>query len=93
MRTKAGRRSSIGTLVPLTNTFPISSVSNLNPLPNSNAPPIENSIYQVMKEASLLFCLPENPFFLPKALGSHAVQVPVYAYCGWVFAHHFCNRL
>ncbi|KAE9387141.1 NAD-specific glutamate dehydrogenase [Gymnopus androsaceus JB14] len=38
-----------------------------NPVPNSNAPPIEHSIFQVMKEASLLFCLPENPFFLPKA--------------------------
>ncbi|KAE9382432.1 hypothetical protein BT96DRAFT_952186, partial [Gymnopus androsaceus JB14] len=39
----------------------------VNPVPNSNAPPIKHSIFQVMKEASLLFCLPENPFFLPKA--------------------------
>ncbi|KAE9389825.1 hypothetical protein BT96DRAFT_946579 [Gymnopus androsaceus JB14] len=54
----------------------------LNPVPNSNAPPIEHSIFQVMKEASLLFCLPENPFFLPKAPD-----------CGWIFAQHFCNRL
>ncbi|PPQ75710.1 hypothetical protein CVT26_000951 [Gymnopilus dilepis] len=65
----------------------------LNPLPNSNAPPIENSIFQVKKEASLLFCLPDNPFFLPKALGGNAVQEATYAYCGWVFAQHFCNRL
>lgn len=35
-----------------------------------------------MKEASLLYCLPENPFFLPKALGSHAVQEATYA-CEW----------
>ncbi|KAF8158475.1 NAD-specific glutamate dehydrogenase [Crassisporium funariophilum] len=65
----------------------------LNPLPNANAPPIEHSIFQVMKEASLLFCLPDNPYFLPKALGSNAVQEATYAYCGWVFAQHFCNRL
>ncbi|KAE9389819.1 NAD-specific glutamate dehydrogenase [Gymnopus androsaceus JB14] len=65
----------------------------LNPVPNSNAPPIEHSIFQVMKEASLLFCLPENPFFLPKAPGTHAVQEATYAYCGWIFAQHFCNRL
>ncbi|KAF9019934.1 NADH-dependent glutamate dehydrogenase [Hymenopellis radicata] len=65
----------------------------LNPVPNGNAPPIEHSIFQVMKEASLLFCLPDNPFFLPKAPGSHAVQEATYAYCGWIFAQHFCNRL
>ncbi|KAG5721467.1 NAD-specific glutamate dehydrogenase [Termitomyces sp. T112] len=65
----------------------------LNPLPGANAPPIEHSIFQVMKEASLLFCLPDNPFFLPKALGGHAVQEATYAYCGWIFAQHFCNRL
>lgn len=51
----------------------------LGPLPNSTAPPIEHSIFQVMREASLLFCLPDNPFFLPKSLGSHAVQEAVYA--------------
>ncbi|KAJ7465158.1 NAD-specific glutamate dehydrogenase [Mycena latifolia] len=67
----------------------------LNPLPGApgGAPPIEHSIQQVMKEASLLFCLPDNPFFLPKAPGSHAVQEATYAYCGWIFAQHFCNRL
>ncbi|KAJ7205988.1 NADH-dependent glutamate dehydrogenase [Mycena pura] len=67
----------------------------LNPLPGSpgGAPPIEHSIYQVVKEASLLFCLPDNPFFLPKAPGTHAVQEATYAYCGWIFAQHFCNRL
>jgi len=51
----------------------------LNPIPSSNAPPIEHSIFQVMKEASLLFCLPDNPFFLPKSLGSNAVQEATYA--------------
>ncbi|KAJ2929106.1 hypothetical protein H1R20_g7992, partial [Candolleomyces eurysporus] len=65
----------------------------LSPLPNANAPPIEHSIWQIKKEASLLFCLPDNPFFLPKSPGSHAVQEATYAYCGWIFAQHFCNRL
>jgi glutamate dehydrogenase len=67
----------------------------LNPLPNSHAAPIEHSIFQVMKEASLLFCLPDNPFFgLNEGFESgHAVQEATYAYCGWVFAQHFCNRL
>ena len=32
-----------------------------------------------MKEASLLFCLPDNPFFLPKSPESHAVQEATYA--------------
>ncbi|KAJ6602253.1 NAD-specific glutamate dehydrogenase [Mycena sp. CBHHK59/15] len=52
-----------------------------------------HAIHQVVKEASLLFCLPDNPFFLPRAPGSHAVQEATYAYCGWIFAQHFCNRL
>lgn len=53
----------------------------LNPLPNSTSPPIEHSIYQVMKEASLLYCLPDNPFFLPNAPESNAqaVQEAMYA--------------
>jgi glutamate dehydrogenase len=51
----------------------------LNPVPNINAPPIEHSIVQVMKEASLLYCLPDNPFFLPRAPGTHAVQEATYA--------------
>ncbi|OCH90429.1 NAD-dependent glutamate dehydrogenase [Obba rivulosa] len=67
----------------------------LNPLPGANAPPIEHSIFQVMKEASLLYCLPDNPFFYPGAgpRSGHAVQEATYAYCGWIFAQHFCNRL
>jgi glutamate dehydrogenase len=53
----------------------------LRPLPNSSAPPIENSIHQIMKEASLIYCLPDNPFFArPDAGGAgHAVQEATYA--------------
>ncbi|KAG9315692.1 NADH-dependent glutamate dehydrogenase [Chiua virens] len=65
----------------------------LNPMPDSTAAPIESSIFQVMKEASLLYCLPDNPFFLNPENSNHAVQEATYAYCGWVFAQHFCNRL
>jgi hypothetical protein len=45
-----------------------------------------------MKEASLLFCLPDNPFFLPKSPESHAVQEATYAcefYSG--FSSPFCD--
>jgi glutamate dehydrogenase len=49
----------------------------LNPLPGSTAPPIERSIFQVMKETSLLYCLPDNPFFHANA--GHAVQEATYA--------------
>ncbi|KAG1751105.1 NADH-dependent glutamate dehydrogenase [Suillus lakei] len=65
----------------------------LNPMPDSTGAPIEHSIFQVMKEASLLYCLPDNPFFLDSVNSGHAVQEATYAYCGWVFAQHFCNRL
>ena len=58
----------------------------LNPLPlgtgPKGVPPIEHSILQVMKEASLLYCLPDNPFFFNREEGGgvgHAVQEATYA--------------
>jgi glutamate dehydrogenase len=48
-------------------------------MPNSTAAPIEHSIFQVMKEASLLYCLPDNPFFLDSVNSGHAVQEATYA--------------
>ncbi|ORY27092.1 glutamate dehydrogenase [Naematelia encephala] len=67
----------------------------LNPVPNTRAPPIEHSIHQVVREASLLYCLPDNPFFTLSGEEDHqhAVQEATYAYVGWIFAQHFCNRL
>jgi glutamate dehydrogenase len=44
-----------------------------------------------MREASLVYCLPNNPFF--SATSGHAVQEATYAYSAWVFAQHFLNRL
>ncbi|KAE9384569.1 hypothetical protein BT96DRAFT_1007941 [Gymnopus androsaceus JB14] len=40
----------------------------------SKLPPIEHSIFQVVKKASRLYCLPKSLFLLPMALGTHAVQ-------------------
>lgn len=65
----------------------------LKPVPNSQAPPIELSIFQVLKEVSLIYVLPDNPFFMTGAEATHAVQEATYAYVGWLFAQHFCNRL
>ncbi|RSH88031.1 NAD-dependent glutamate dehydrogenase [Apiotrichum porosum] len=66
----------------------------LNPVPNSKAPPIEHSIHQVVREASLLYCIPDNPFFtVASGETPHAVQEATYAYVGWIFTQHFCNRL
>ncbi|KAL7752816.1 NAD-dependent glutamate dehydrogenase [Sorochytrium milnesiophthora] len=65
----------------------------LNPLPSSKAPPIEQTIYQVIKEASLIYCLPTTPlqqFFQTNKL---AVQESIYGYVGWIFCQHFLNRL
>ncbi|GAA5866946.1 hypothetical protein JCM8547_003926 [Rhodosporidiobolus lusitaniae] len=59
----------------------------LNPL---QGPPSEASIIQILKEASLTFVLPSNPFFTGSQL---SVQEASYAYAGWIFAQHFLNRL
>lgn len=65
----------------------------LSPLLNTDAPPIEHSILQVMKEASLLFCLPTTPLHTFFKTGKLSVQETIYGYCGLVFAQHFLNRL
>jgi len=46
----------------------------LNPLPNTSALPIEHSIFQFMKEVSLLYSLPDDLFFSSASNSSHAVQ-------------------
>lgn len=56
----------------------------LNPLPHPppGTPPIEHAIAQVVKEASLLYCLPDNPFFRRGGGANepqHAVQEATYA--------------
>jgi glutamate dehydrogenase len=59
----------------------------------SNHPPIEASIHQVMKEVSLLYCIPQNRFQIQFSKGQLSLQEAIYAHCVWVFTHHFLNRL
>ncbi|KAI9478004.1 MAG: Glutamate/Leucine/Phenylalanine/Valine dehydrogenase-domain-containing protein [Benjaminiella poitrasii] len=65
----------------------------LHPVPQSKAAPIEHTIYQVMKEASLLYCLPKTPLQQYFKTNKLSVQEMVYGYVGWIFAQHFLNRL
>ncbi|KAJ3065047.1 NAD-dependent glutamate dehydrogenase [Podochytrium sp. JEL0797] len=65
----------------------------LNRPQRNDLPPLEHSIQQVVKEASLLYCLPTTPLqehFQSKKL---SVQEAIYGYTGWIFAQHFLNRL
>jgi len=65
----------------------------LSQLPSSNSPPIEHSIFQVMKEASLIYCLPTTPLQSFFRAGKLSVQETIYGFAGWIFAQHFLNRL
>ncbi|KAL5039431.1 NAD-dependent glutamate dehydrogenase [Batrachochytrium dendrobatidis] len=65
----------------------------LNQIPNSTAPPIESSIFQVIKEASLIYCLPTTPLQSFFQQGTLSVQEAIYGYIGWIFSQHFLNRL
>jgi glutamate dehydrogenase len=56
-------------------------------------PPIEASIHQVMKEVSLLYCIPQNRFHAHFSSGRLSLQESVYAHCVWVYVQHFLNRL
>ena len=65
----------------------------LNPMDKPTSPPIENSVHQVIKEASLLYCLPKTPLQTFFKTGKLSVQETIYGYVGWIFAQHFLNRL
>ncbi|KAJ2009846.1 NAD-dependent glutamate dehydrogenase, partial [Coemansia thaxteri] len=69
--------------------------SNASPVLGASTVPasIEDSIAQIMKEASLLFCIPNTPFQMLFKTGELSVQEAVYGYAGWIFAQHFLNRL
>jgi glutamate dehydrogenase len=58
-----------------------------------NYPPIEASIHQIIKEISLLYCIPQNKFQPHFATGKLSLQETIYAHCVWVFVSHFLNRL
>ncbi|CAI5757965.1 unnamed protein product [Candida verbasci] len=55
--------------------------------------PVDLSIYQVIKEASLLYCIPHNYFHDRFIDGELSLQEAIYAQCGAVFVTHFLNRL
>jgi glutamate dehydrogenase len=55
--------------------------------------PIESSIHQIVKEISLLYCIPQNKFQALFAEGTLSLQETIYAHCVWVFVSHFLNRL
>ena len=55
--------------------------------------PIESSIHQIVKEISLLYCIPQNKLQSLFAVGRLSLQETIYAHCVWVFISHFLNRL
>lgn len=68
----------------------------LKPATNLEAgkfPPLEESIHQITKEISLLYCVPQNKLHSLFASGDLSIQEAVYGHCVWVFVQHFLNRL
>jgi glutamate dehydrogenase len=69
----------------------------LKPVPGQSLdtkfPPIEQSLYQICKETSLLYCIPQNEFQTLFASGRLSLQETIYGHCVWVFVQHFLNRL
>ena len=59
----------------------------------SRYPPIEASIHQIIKEVSLLFCIPQNKLQGQFASGNLSLQESIYAHCVHVFVQQFLNRL
>lgn len=56
-------------------------------------PPMDESIHQITKEISLLYCIPQNKFHNLFLTGELSIQESVYAHASWVFVQHFLNRL
>ncbi|KAL9085492.1 MAG: hypothetical protein Q9159_004687 [Coniocarpon cinnabarinum] len=56
-------------------------------------PPIEAAIHQIVKEVSLLYCVPRSKFQSQFAESVLTLQESIYAHCCWVFVGHFLNRL
>ncbi|CAK7236876.1 NAD-dependent glutamate dehydrogenase [Sporothrix bragantina] len=60
---------------------------------NGDFPPLEQSIHQITKEISLLYCVPYNKLHNLFASGELSLQEAIYGHCVWVFVQHFLNRL
>jgi len=67
----------------------------LRPATNLEAeyPPLEQSIHQITKEISLLYCVPQHKLHSLFASGDLSLQEAIYGHCVWVFVQHFLNRL
>ncbi|KAI0603231.1 NAD-specific glutamate dehydrogenase-like protein [Biscogniauxia sp. FL1348] len=55
--------------------------------------PIEQSIHQITKEISLLYCIPQNKLHHLFTSGALSLQEAIYGHSVWVFVQHFLNRL
>jgi glutamate dehydrogenase len=57
-------------------------------------PEIESTLttLQLTKDASLLYCIPDNKFYSKFENGIWSIQECIYAHCGVIFATHFLNR-
>lgn len=53
----------------------------------------DSAINQIVKEISLLYCIPQNKFQSHFISTECSLQETVYAHCVWVFVGHFLNRL
>lgn len=56
-------------------------------------PPFDQSIHHIMKEVSLLYCIPQTKLHSLFASGQLSLQEAIYGHCVWVFTQHFLNRL
>jgi glutamate dehydrogenase len=69
----------------------------LKPIPGQSLdtkfPPIDQSIHQIAKDVSLLYCIPQHEFQVLFARSCLSLQETIYAHCVWVFVQHFLNRL
>jgi glutamate dehydrogenase len=76
------------------NGFTIMSIY-LKPSPEADTSimPFDQSIHQITKEISLLYCIPQNKLHSLFASGALSLQETVYGHCVWVFVQHFLNRL
>ncbi|PHH50150.1 NAD-specific glutamate dehydrogenase [Ceratocystis fimbriata CBS 114723] len=54
---------------------------------------MEQSIHQITKEISLLYCMPQNKLQSFVTAGELSLQEAIYGHCVWVFVQHFLNRL
>ncbi|KIW14890.1 hypothetical protein PV08_07675 [Exophiala spinifera] len=64
-----------------------------NDIAKSRHPPIEAAIHQIIKEVSLLFCIPQNKLQGQFASGNLSLQESIYAHCVHIFVQQFLNRL